>query len=49
MKKCVYQVKRTISKVNRPVCEAKYDANLPFEPLPALNTVVVAELLERVF
>ncbi len=24
MKKCVYQVKRPISKVNRPVCEAKY-------------------------
>mgnify|MGYP003306064992 FL=1 len=49
MKKCVYQVKRPISKVNRPVCEAKYDANLTFEPLPALNPVVIAELLERVF
>lgn len=49
MKKCVHQVKRPISKVNRPVCEAKYDANLPFEPLPTLNTVVIAELLERFF
>lgn len=49
MKKCVCQVKRPISKVNRPVCEAKYDANLLLEPLPALNTVVIAELLERVF
>lgn len=49
MKKCVYQVKRPISKVNRPVCEAKYDANLTFEPLPTLNTVVIAELLERFF
>lgn len=49
MKKCVSQVKRPISKVNRPVCEAKYDANWPFEPLPALNTVVIAELLEIAF
>ena len=49
MKKYVYQAKRPISKVNRPVCEAKYDANLTFEPLPTLNTVVIAELLEIAF
>ena len=49
MKKSVCQAKRPISKVNRPVCEAKYDANLPLEPLPTLNTVVIAELLEIVF
>ena len=49
MKMCVCQVKRPISKVNRPVCEAKYDANLTFEPLPTLNTVVIAELLEIAF
>ena len=30
MKKCVHQVKRPISKVNRPVCEAKYCYELAF-------------------
>lgn len=30
MKKCVYQVKRPISKVNRPVCEAKYCCEFDF-------------------
>ena len=49
MKKCVCQVKRPISKVNRPVCEANNDANLTFEPVPTLNSAVIAELLEFAF